>query len=128
MNVVGKMRGMGGGRSLLLHAHTDTVGVAGMTAPFSGRIDRGRLYGRGAYDIKSGLAAMLSAVKAIVDVGFVPGGDLLVAGVAEPLRRALGEVLGADQLACTRGAVVPLLQRLIERGLTGDAARDPTGR
>ena len=45
-SVVGVARGRGGGRSLLLCAHTDTVGVEGMTDPHVPRIEGGRLYGR----------------------------------------------------------------------------------
>src|ERR1700680_3416279 len=55
----GTARGSGGGRSLMLNAHMDTVGVEGMEDPFSGRIADGRLYGRGACDMKGGLAVML---------------------------------------------------------------------
>ena len=50
-NVVAVARGSGGGRRLILNAHTDTVGVAGMTDPFEARLDGGRLYGRGTYDM-----------------------------------------------------------------------------
>ena len=48
----------------MLNAHTDTVGVADMEAPFQPAIGDGRLYGRGAYDMKSGLAACMLALKA----------------------------------------------------------------
>ena len=65
-NVVAVARGSGGGRSLMLNAHMDTVGVAGMTDPFAPRIEGGRLYGRGAYDMKGSLAAcMLATVEAM---------------------------------------------------------------
>src|SRR5262245_16616000 len=60
-NVVAVARGSGGGRSLILNAHTDTVGVAGMTDPFVGRLEGGRLYGRGSYDMKGSLAACMLA-------------------------------------------------------------------
>jgi acetylornithine deacetylase len=64
-NVVAVARGSGGGRTLILNAHTDTVGVAGMTDPFEARLDGGRLYGRGTYDMKGSLAAcMLAAAEA----------------------------------------------------------------
>jgi acetylornithine deacetylase len=52
-NVVGIARGRGGGRSLLLNAHMDTVGVAGMVAPFTPVVRDGRLHGRGAGDMKA---------------------------------------------------------------------------
>jgi acetylornithine deacetylase len=63
-NVVGIARGTGGGKTLLLNGHMDTVGVAGMPDGHQPRIDRaaGRLYGRGSYDMKSGLAACMLAV------------------------------------------------------------------
>ena len=64
-NVVAVARGSGGGRSLMLNAHMDTVGVEGMTDPFVPRIEAGRLYGRGAQDMKGSLAAcMLAAADA----------------------------------------------------------------
>lgn len=51
---------------LILCAHVDTVGVDGMTIePFTPRVDGGRLYGRGAYDMKAGAAAILCALEAL---------------------------------------------------------------
>lgn len=60
-NVVAVARGSGDGRSLILNAHMDTVGVAGMADPFVPRIEGGRLYGRGSYDMKGSLAACMLA-------------------------------------------------------------------
>jgi acetylornithine deacetylase len=51
--------GTGTGRSLLLYAHTDTVGVAGMTSPFAATVRGGALHGRGAWDMKGSLAVIL---------------------------------------------------------------------
>ncbi len=66
------------GRSLLLNGHTDTVGAAGMAAPFT-PVRRGeRLYGRGTSDMKAGLAAMVGAVAAVLDAGVRPRGDVLL--------------------------------------------------
>lgn len=61
-NVIGTARGTGGGRTLLLNGHMDTVGVAGMPDAHQPRIQDGRLYGRGAYDMKGGLAACMLAI------------------------------------------------------------------
>jgi acetylornithine deacetylase len=60
-NVVAVARGSGGGRSLILNAHLDTVGTQEMVEPFLPRVENGRLYGRGAFDMKSGLAAAMVA-------------------------------------------------------------------
>jgi acetylornithine deacetylase len=56
-SVLVRARGTGGGRALLLCGHIDTVNVDGMTAPHTPRVDGDRLYGRGAYDMKAGVAA-----------------------------------------------------------------------
>jgi acetylornithine deacetylase len=64
-NVVGIARGTGGGKTLLLNGHMDTVGAGGMSHPHRPVILEGRLYGRGAYDMKGGLAACMSALAAI---------------------------------------------------------------
>lgn len=80
-NVVAAARGTGGGRSLLLNAHMDTVGVAGMAAAFSPRVDGGRLYGRGAYDMKGSLAACMLAVAEAKRRAF--HGDVVLTAVAD---------------------------------------------
>jgi acetylornithine deacetylase len=61
-NVIGIAQGTGGGRTLMLNGHMDTVGVQGMAQPFQPEIRNGHLYGRGAYDMKGGVAACMLAV------------------------------------------------------------------
>jgi acetylornithine deacetylase len=61
LNVIVIAKGSGGGKSLMLNAHTDTVGVVGMTDPFEARIEGDKLFGRGALDMKAGLAAAIAA-------------------------------------------------------------------
>ena len=91
VNVVGVLKGTANGRSLLLNAHMDTVGVEGMTIdPFGAEIHDGRLYGRGAQDMKGSLAAMLAVAKAFVDGGVKLAGDLLITGVADEEYASLG--------------------------------------
>jgi acetylornithine deacetylase len=79
-SVLVRAPGRGGGRTLLLCSHLDTVSVAGMNEPHSPRIDGNRLYGRGAYDMKAGLAAALIAVRDAARLGL--RGDVMVAAVA----------------------------------------------
>jgi acetylornithine deacetylase len=64
-NVVGIIRGKGGGKTLMLNGHMDTVGAGGMKNPFIPVIKDGRLYGRGAYDMKGGLAASMLAMASL---------------------------------------------------------------
>lgn len=88
-SVVGCLPG-GSGPSVMLYAHCDTVGVEGMNEPFSGAVRGGRLYGRGAYDMKGGLAACLGAVHALRNAGATPAGDVVVAAVADEEVASLG--------------------------------------
>ena len=80
-SVVGIARGHGGGQSLLLNAHMDTVGYAGMEHPLEPRIEDGRLYGRGAYDMKGSLAAIMVAGAEAANENL--RGDVLVTAVAD---------------------------------------------
>jgi acetylornithine deacetylase len=95
VSVTGRLPGTGGS-SLMLYAHMDTVGIEGMAEPFSGAVRDGRLHGRGAYDMKCGLAACLGAVKALRDAGAPIAGDLVVCAVADEETESLGmrDVLG----------------------------------
>jgi acetylornithine deacetylase len=80
-SVVLRARGRGGGRSLLLCGHLDTVGVEGMVDPFVPRVDGDWLYGRGSYDMKAGVAAALIATREARHLGLA--GDVVVAAVAD---------------------------------------------
>ncbi len=81
-SIVGIARGAGDGPSLMLNGHYDTVSLAGYDGdPLDPRVDDDRLYGRGSFDMKGGLAAaMVAAANA---VGQCPRGDVIVACVAD---------------------------------------------
>lgn len=81
-NVIGVLEGRGKGRSLMFCGHVDTVGVEGMTAPFDPVERDGRLYGRGAQDMKGGLAAMMDAARMLAEDG-LGAGRLIVAAVVD---------------------------------------------
>jgi acetylornithine deacetylase len=87
-NVIGVARGEGGGRSLMLNAHMDTVGCAGMRDPFVPRIENGKLYGRGAYDMKGSLAAILLAAAAAHRLKLK--GDVIVTAVCDEEYASIG--------------------------------------
>jgi acetylornithine deacetylase len=90
VSVVGRLRGTGGGRSLLLYGHIDTVGVTAMPEPYSATIRDGKLYGRGSYDMKGGVTACLATVKALRDAGVTLRGDVLIAAVADEEVASIG--------------------------------------
>jgi acetylornithine deacetylase len=88
--VVGILKGKGGGRSLMLNAHTDTVGVTGMDNPFSATVRDSKLYGRGAYDMKASIAACLAVMKGLVDARVRLAGDVLFTAVIDEEYGSLG--------------------------------------
>ena len=86
--VLVRARGSGGGRTLLLCGHLDTVTVEGMADPHAPRIDRDRLHGRGAYDMKAGVAAALVSAHEAQRRGLA--GDVVVAAVADEEHASIG--------------------------------------
>lgn len=100
-NVVARI-GNPGGRTLMFNGHLDVVGVEGMThAPFEAFTTNGRLFGRGATDMKGGVAAMCAAAWRAAHAGL--GGEIVVCAVVDEEWQSAG----------TRG--------LIERGVRAEA-------
>ncbi|HYC25231.1 MAG TPA: ArgE/DapE family deacylase [Roseiarcus sp.] len=88
-SIVAIVRGTGGGRSLMFNGHIDTVTLAGYAGnPLAALRRDGRLYGRGAFDMKSGVAAMMVAASRAKGLGLA--GDLLVACVADEEHASFG--------------------------------------
>lgn len=111
-NVVGRARGGGGGSTLLLNAHMDTVGYEGMEAPLEPRVEDGRLYGRGAYDMKGSLAAIMVAGAEAVRAGL--RGDVLVAAVADEEVYSIGAEAAARRYSADAAIVAePTELRLV---------------
>ncbi|HMO57489.1 MAG TPA: M20/M25/M40 family metallo-hydrolase, partial [Roseiflexaceae bacterium] len=89
-NVIAIARGSGGGRTLLLNGHIDTVGVAGMADPLTPRIADGRMYGRGAYDMKCGVAACMLAIADAQKCNL--RGDLIFSAVIDEEYAGIGTI------------------------------------
>jgi acetylornithine deacetylase len=87
-NVVGIARGSGGGKSLMLNGHMDTVDKGEMVNPHKPRIEGGRMYGRGSYDMKGGLAACMSAAAEAAKRSL--RGDVIVTAVADEEYASIG--------------------------------------
>lgn len=86
-NVNGVLKGKGGGRSLILSGHVDTV-PADTPAPwkhppFGAAMEKGRLYGRGAWDMKAGVAMNLAALRAVRQAGIILSGDVIFESVVD---------------------------------------------
>jgi len=87
----GVLKGSGGGPTLLLNGHTDTVGIDYMEIdPLDPVVKAGKLYGRGAHDMKSGLTAILAAAKAVIESGITLQGDLIVSAVCNEEYASIG--------------------------------------
>lgn len=87
------------GPTVLLNGHLDTVGAAGMTAPFAARVEGDRLLGRGAADMKGGVAAIVAAAEQLVAVG-------------APVRPMLALVADEEDASMGSEAVIAALPRL----------------
>jgi acetylornithine deacetylase len=87
-NVTAIARGAGGGRSLMLNAHMDVVGAGGMVDPWRPRIEGDRLYGRGAFDMKASLAAIMLAGREATKMNL--HGDVIVTAVADEEYASIG--------------------------------------
>jgi acetylornithine deacetylase len=90
VNVTTVIKGTGGGRSLMINGHMDTVGIYNMKEPFSGTISEGKIFGRGSIDMKAGIAAALTLVKALVEHKIKLKGDLIIAFVADEEYASIG--------------------------------------
>jgi acetylornithine deacetylase len=140
-NVVGVLEGRVRGRTLMLCGHTDTVGVVGMPEAFRPSERDGRIHGRGAEDMKGGLAAMVGAARALASEGGLPRGRLLLACVADEEYGSLGAEALVKRWRAD-AAVVPeptnlevaiahkgfALLRVVTRGRAAHGSRPKEGR
>jgi acetylornithine deacetylase len=113
--LIARVGGRGAGRSLVFNGHIDVVSAEPRSEwasnPFAASVRDGRLYGRGACDMKGGIAAMVFAVETLASLGVSLDGDLLVA-------------TNTDEESSGAGGTA-----LVEHGLRADAGvvTEPTG-
>ncbi|MDR0361522.1 MAG: ArgE/DapE family deacylase [Planctomycetota bacterium] len=98
-NLAATVKGSGGGNSLMLAGHIDVVppGEGWTEDPFSGRQRDGVIFGRGAVDMKGGVAAMITGLEAVLASGFKPKGDVIVATVVEEESGGMGSLAFVDR-------------------------------
>jgi acetylornithine deacetylase len=91
VNVIAILRGSGGGKSLMLNGHMDTVSAKRMAIEaFEPTVQDGKLYGRGSLDMKGSLGAMIAAVEAIQKAGLALSGDVILTFVADEEYMSIG--------------------------------------
>ncbi|MGP5099523.1 M20 family metallopeptidase [Brachybacterium alimentarium] len=102
-NLVATLRGSGDGRSVILNGHVDTVTREplpwGPHGPFSGKVIDGKLFGRGSYDMKAGLAALAVVVRILADEGIALPGDVIFESVVDEENAGANGTLAC----CVRG-------------------------
>ncbi len=111
-NVIARLEGRPGGRTLILEAHMDTASELGMMRdPFQPVREGNRLYGRGSCDTKGGLAAMMHALKILREAAVRPEASVFL-------------VAAVDEEYAFRGVV-----KFLEKGIHADGAivAEPTG-
>lgn len=94
-NVIATVTGTGGGKSLMLNAHTDTVSYVGMANPLEPVIDGGKLFGRGSYDMKGALAAIMVASANLAKNP--PRGDVILTAVVDEEFASIGTQAVVDR-------------------------------
>lgn len=89
-NVWGVLKGRGEGPSVMLSGHLDTVGIDNYPDALKARVADGRIYGRGACDMKAGLAAYLEVARLLRESDLPLAGDLVITGLADEEHVMLG--------------------------------------
>lgn len=109
--LAGKLEGAGKGRSLLFNGHYDVVPAGRIDNwrhdPFAGEIENGRIYGRGACDMKGGIAAMVKAIQAIQATGIELQGELIVETVPDEEATSMGTLSCCERGYRAQAAIIP---------------------
>lgn len=110
-NVVGVWKGTGKGKSLILNGHIDVVPVGDLQQwkedPFSGKVEEGKMYGRGVTDMKGGLVALLYAMQCLQELNIPLKGDVIFQSVIEEERGGAGTLAAYLRGYQADGAIIP---------------------
>jgi acetylornithine deacetylase len=109
--VLGKLKGAGKGKSLILNGHYDVVSPGELENwhhdPFEGVIEDNRIYGRGACDMKGGIAAMIKAVEFIQRAGVTLNGDITMESVPDEEGSLMGTLACCQKGVKADAAIIP---------------------
>ena len=110
-NVVGVLKGEGGGKSIILNGHIDVVPEGDRTKwkydPFSGQIEDGKMYGRGTTDMKGGNVALMIAMEAVIKSGIKLKGDVIFHSVIEEESGGAGTLATLLRKYTADAAIIP---------------------
>ncbi len=110
-NVVGVLKGEGGGKSIIYNGHIDVVPEGDRTKwthdPFSGKIENGKMYGRGTTDMKGGNVALLLAIEAVINSGIKLKGDVIFHSVIEEESGGVGTLATLLRGYTADAAIIP---------------------
>ncbi|MFU8689032.1 peptidase [Rossellomorea sp. FS2] len=110
-NVVGVLKGTGGGKSLILNGHIDVVPAGDKKDwsddPYSGKVENGRLYGRGSTDMKGGTASLLLAIEAVQSLAIPLKGSVIFQSVIEEESGGAGTLAALQRGYVADGAIIP---------------------
>jgi acetylornithine deacetylase len=113
---VGTIHGAGGGRSLVVNGHIDVVDAGDRSRwtspPFAAEVRDGRVYGRGAVDMKGGIASALVALEALAASGVRLAGDVIVETVPDEETCAMGTIAAIARGYRADAGLVPEPTRL----------------
>ncbi|WP_421378998.1 peptidase [Bacillus salacetis] len=110
-NVIGILKGQGGGRSIILNGHIDVVPEGDETAwnidPYSGDHFNGKVFGRGATDMKGGTVSLLLAIEALKENGIQLKGDIIFQSVIEEESGGTGTLAALVRGYTADAAIIP---------------------
>ncbi len=110
-NVVGVLKGTGGGKSILLNGHIDVVPEGDRAKwtddPFSGKIENGKMFGRGTTDMKGGNISLLLALESIIRSGITLKGDVIFESVIEEETGGVGTLATIVRGYKADAAIIP---------------------
>ena len=105
-NVFGTLSGKRGNPTLMLAGHMDTARTTGYPEAYAAEVKDGRMYGRGACDMKAALAAYLGVLKALKETGTRLNGRLIVCGIVDEEYQMLGsKAIGSGSRMADQGII-----------------------